>query len=94
MQQVYKVPNTQFQKSQRGNPQYQHNHDRFHVLPMTAHGYKCNNDFCLHTSKDMKLHHTPSQATYDAYCTGTVGSYDRDKTSMQRMMDALCITPT
>jgi hypothetical protein len=22
---------------------------------------------------DMKLHHTPSRATYDAHCTGTVG---------------------
>jgi hypothetical protein len=94
MQQVYKVPNTQFQKSQKGDPQYPRNHDRFHVLPMNAHGYKCSNDFCLHTSKNMKLHHTPPRETYDAYCTCTVGPYDRDETFMQRMMDALCMTPT
>jgi len=31
------------------------------------------NDFCLHTSKDMKPHRTPPRATYDAKCTGTVG---------------------
>jgi hypothetical protein len=45
-----------------------------------------------HTSKDMKRHHIPPQATYDAHCIGTVGPYDRDETSMQRMMDALCMT--
>jgi hypothetical protein len=37
----------------------------------------------------MKLHRTPPLATYDAYCTGTVGPYDHGETSMQRMMDAL-----
>jgi hypothetical protein len=42
----------------------------------------------------MKLHHTHPRATHDAYCTGTVRLYDRDETSMQRMMDALCMTPT
>jgi hypothetical protein len=66
----------------------------FHILPMSAHGYKYNNDICLHTSKDMKLHHTPPRVTYDAYYTSTFGPYDRDKTSMQTMMDALCMTPT
>jgi hypothetical protein len=42
----------------------------------------------------MKLQHTPSRATYDAYCTATVEPYDRDETSMQKMMDALSMTPT
>jgi hypothetical protein len=29
--------------------------------------YECNaHDFCLHTSKGMKPHHTPPQATYNA----------------------------
>jgi hypothetical protein len=59
---------------------------------MSAYDYKCNNDFCLHTSRDMKLHRIPPRATYDAYCTGMVGPYDRDETSMQRMMDALCMS--
>jgi hypothetical protein len=95
MQQVNKIPITQFQnETQSGDPPYPNNHNRFHVSPMNAHGYRCSNDFCLHTSKDMKLHHTPPRATYDAYCTGTVGPYDRDETSMQEMMDTLCMTPT
>jgi hypothetical protein len=64
----------------------------FRIFLISAYDYKCNYDFCLHTSRDMKLHRTPPRATYDAYCTGTVGPYDRDKTSMQRMMDALCMT--
>ena len=59
---------------------------------MSANDCKCKDDFCLHTPKDMKLHHIPPRATYDAYCTGTVGPYDHDETSMQRMMDALCMT--
>jgi hypothetical protein len=42
----------------------------------------------------MKLHHTPPRAMHDAYYTGTIGPYDRDETSMQRMMNALCMTPT
>jgi hypothetical protein len=64
----------------------------FRIFLISAYDYKCNYDFCLRTSRDMKLHRTPPRATYDAYCTGTVGPYDRDKTSMQRMMDALCMT--
>jgi hypothetical protein len=42
----------------------------------------------------MKLHHTPTRATYDAESTGTVGPYDHDKTSMQKMMYAVCMTTT
>ena len=64
----------------------------FRIFLMSAYDYKCNYDFCLYTSRDMKLHCTPPRTMYDAYCTGTVGSYDRDETSMQRMMDALCMT--
>jgi hypothetical protein len=95
MQQLYKVPNTQFQnKTQRGDPQYPCNYYRFRVSPMNAHGYKCSYDFCLHTYKHMKLHHTPPRAMHDAYCFGTVRPYVRNETSMQRMMDALCMTPT
>jgi hypothetical protein len=95
MQQVNKIPINQFQNEiQSGDPSYPHNHNRFHVSPINAHGYRCSNDFCLHTSKDMKLHHNPPRTTYDAYCTGTVEPYDRDETSMQEMMDALCMTPT
>jgi hypothetical protein len=88
----YQIPSSKI-KHKWGDPQYPRNHDRFHVSPMNAHGYRCSKDFCLHTSKDMKLHHTPPRATYD-YCTGTVGPYDRDETSMQKIMDALCMTPT
>jgi hypothetical protein len=95
MQQVNQLPISQFQnETQSEDPQYPHNHNRFHISPMNAHGHRCSNDLCLHTSKDMKLHHTPPRATYDAECTGTVRPYDRDKTSMQRMMDALCMTTT
>jgi hypothetical protein len=62
----------------------------FRIFLMSAYDYKCNYDFCLRTSRDMKLHHTPPlQRTMR---TGTVGPYDRDKTSMQKMMDALCMT--
>jgi hypothetical protein len=64
----------------------------FHIFIMSAYDYKYNYDFCLHTYRDMKLHRTPPQATYDAYCTGMVGPYDRDITSNAKMKDALCIT--
>jgi hypothetical protein len=64
----------------------------FHIFLMSAYDYKCNYDFCLHIFRDMNLHRTPPRATYDAYCTGTVGPYDRDITSMQKVMDALCMT--
>jgi hypothetical protein len=36
----------------------------------------------------------PPQAMYDAECIGTVGPYDHDKTSMQKMMYAVCMTTT
>jgi hypothetical protein len=61
---------------------------------MNAHDYRCSNDFFLHTSMDMKLHHTPSRATYDAHCIGTVGPEDHDETTMQWMMNALCMSTT
>jgi hypothetical protein len=74
LQQVNKITTTQFKdETQSEDPQYPHHHNRFRISPMNAHGYRCNNDFYLHTFKDMKLHHTPSRATYDAYCTGMVG---------------------
>jgi hypothetical protein len=50
----------------------------FHIFLMSAYDYKCNYKFCFQTSRDMKLHRTPPRATYDAYCTGTVGPYDHD----------------
>jgi hypothetical protein len=55
---------------------------KIHIILITIIGstlpYECTwlqmqYDCCLHTPKDMKLHHTPSRATYDAHCTGTVG---------------------
>jgi hypothetical protein len=59
LQKANKITTTQFKdETQSEDPQYPHRHNRFHISSVNAHCYRCNNDFCLHTSKDMKLHHT------------------------------------
>jgi hypothetical protein len=58
LQKVNEITTTQFKdETQNEDPQYPHHHNMFHISPVNAHGYRCSNDFCLHTSKDMKLHH-------------------------------------